>query len=351
VIASLSDILAYVTFGAGTIVLLIVNAPLWTLIALGGALPTLMGVYAFAGFLARRLPHRLRPSLVEREPLREFVGLSGNLFVLGIADLVIYSLDRTILAANRPASTVGQYEGPVRVHNLIRQINGTLVLTVLPAAARYLEEGDMARVRDLLLRGTRYVVAAVVPVTVILMALAQPLLVVWLGDDFRTGAVALTILISYWLVASTNTVSAPMLVAVGRARTLAWYAGGVAIMNLGLSLALTPSMGLKGVVLGTAIPYFVFAPYLLSITLREFPVTLRDFSREVWVPVFSLAVPMGAALVALRLTVSLESLPRLLAVAGGSLALYAVAFYLLWATPGERLLVRSLPRRRGSAAA
>ncbi|MEA2479584.1 MAG: hypothetical protein QOJ07_1506, partial [Thermoleophilaceae bacterium] len=36
--------------------------------------------------------------------------------------------------------------------------------------------------------------------------------------------------------------------------------------------------------------------------------------------------------------------------AGGLLA-YAIAFYALWLTPGERLLIRTLPRRGRAAAA
>jgi PST family polysaccharide transporter len=212
-------------------------------------------------------------------------------------------------------------------------------------AAKYVQQGDQVRVRELLIRGTRYVVALVVPVTVILMALAEPILHVWLGPRFDSAATAMTILMSYWLVASSTSVVAPMLVAAGRARQLAWYAAAVAVLNLGLSLALAPSLGLEGVSLGTAIPYLLLQPVLILYAMREFPVTLGDFARSVWLPTFSLALPLAGALVALRLTVSLESLVPVLATMAAAFLLYLAAYYVLWLNHGERILLRSFVRR------
>ncbi len=219
----------------------------WLLIGVGGTIPPLIGLTAAVVVLVwKRLPYRYRRAAVTRDSMRSFLALSGSLFSMGIADLVIYALDRVILAAFRSTATVGLYEGPVRAHNLVRQLNGTLALTVLPAAARYVEQDDRARLRELLLRGTRYVSAAVVPVTITLMMLAKPILHVWLGPKFAVGAVAMTILVSYWLFASTTAVAGPMLVAVGRARALAVLAWVLAGTSLALSLALTPGLGPRG---------------------------------------------------------------------------------------------------------
>jgi O-antigen/teichoic acid export membrane protein len=284
---------------------------------------------------------RFHASLVRGASVREFLGLSGYLFVMGIADLVIYSLDRTILGAYKPAATVGLYEGPVRAHNLVRTVNGTLALVVLPSASKYVEEGDHVRVRELLLRGTRYVVALVVPVTVILMALSEPILTVWLGDRFSEAATAMTILMSYWLIASSTAVAAPMLIAAGRARLLTTYGIGVAVLNLCLTLALTPKYGLVGVTHGTAVPYILLQPLLLPAIVREFPVTLRDFARDAWLPAFSLALPLAGILVVLRLTVELDSLLVVLAVMASAFLSYLAAYWALWMTPGERVLLRS----------
>lgn len=345
VLAAGAEVVGYLLFAAVTLALLAVDAPLWLLIGAGGSIPPLIGMTAAVVVLVwKRLPYRYRRAAVTRDSMRSFLALSGSLFSMGIADLVIYALDRVILAAFRSTATVGLYEGPVRAHNLVRQLNGTLALTVLPAAARYVEQDDRTRLRELLLRGTRYVCAAVVPVALTLMLLAQPILHVWLGPKFDVGAAAMTILISYWLFASSTAVAGPMLVAVGRARALAVLAWALAITSLVLSLALTPPFGLEGVVLGTAIPSILLVPVLLRMASESFDVGVRDFGREVWIPVFSTALPLVAALAGLRIV----GLPNEVAAVGAACILpvlaYWALFYALWLRPNEKRLIRSVLR-------
>ena len=55
-------------------------------------------------------------------------------------------------------------------------------------------------------------------------------------------------------------------------------------VNLGLSLALTPSLGLNGVVLGTTIAYVLAFPFFLRLTLRTLPIRLAELAREAWLP-------------------------------------------------------------------
>jgi O-antigen/teichoic acid export membrane protein len=344
VAAAIAELFAYLVFGATSILLLVADAPLWALVGVGGSIPAFVGVASAVMVVARRVEVRYRRDALHRDDIRAFLGLSGNLLALGITDLVIYSLDRVVLGVFRSAATIGLYEGPVRVHNLVRQLNGQLVLTVLPAASHYLGQGDAFRARELLLRGTRYVTAAVVPVAVVLMILAEPVLDVWLGPRFTAGSAALAILLSYWLVASSTTVASPMLVAAGRSGVLVKLAAATAVGNLALSLALTPSLGLNGVVIGTAVPNWIVAPLILRVGMQAFEVELDDLVRDVWIPVFSLAVPLAAGVGALRLGLDLDTVPLVAGVAIGSVLLYWAAFAKLWLKPGERTLVRDLAR-------
>lgn len=343
VLAAGAEIVGYVAFAAGTLVLLAVDAPLWLLIGMGATVSPFIGLTAGVVVLIwKRLPYWYRRSSVSRQSMRSFLALSGSLFSMGIADLVIYALDRVILAAFRSTATVGLYEGPVRAHNMVRQLSGTLALTVLPASARYVERGDDVRLRELLLRGTRYVSVAVVPVALTLILLAGPVLHVWLGPRFASGSAALAILVGYWLATINTSVAGPMLVAAGRARTLAILTWILASISLTLSLILTPSMGLNGVVLGTAIPSVLFVPVILRITFDVFPVSLGDFWREVWLPAFSTAVPLVAGLVALRLVGLPLTVPAVAAACVLPVLAYWALFYAVWLRPNEKRLIRSV---------
>jgi O-antigen/teichoic acid export membrane protein len=339
------------TMAAVLVLLFVVDAPIWVLVAVVGSLPLLIGSCAAVVVLLARLHLRVRPSLLDRGGVRSFVRAALYLAVSGATDLVTYSLDRAVLGIFRPASVIGLYEGAVRPRNLVGGLHAALIQVVLPSASSYLATGDEMRTRELLLRGTRYVLAVVLPFTVVLMALSEPILHVWLGRRFDEAAAAMTIFVGTWLVSGTTGVAAGMLVAANRVRALAGYAWGVAGLNLVLSLALTPWLGLEGVVLGTALGYLLMAPVLIRLTLATLPVTLGELARRAWLPTYATAAITAAVLIALRLVVSLETLPAVIAAAVGGLALYWLIFYGFWLESGERSLARNLLRRPGRAAA
>jgi O-antigen/teichoic acid export membrane protein len=342
--AAMAEVAAAVAFVSIAVTLVMLKAPLWSFVAVGGSQPALMGAAGAVTVIAQRVRPTFDRASLRRAEVRSFVGLSGTMFGLGITDLVVYSLDRLILGLFRPVATIGLYEGPVRAHNLVRQLNGTLATTVLPAAAAYVGAGDAQRSRDLLLRGTRYVVAAVVPLTVVLMVLGRPILVAWLGPKFGAAGLALTLFVSYWLAASSTTVAGPMLIAAGRARALLRYAAIVAIANLALSLALTPLIGLEGVVIGTALPNFLIVPAILRLAENCFGVSLQDLKRRVWVPAFSLAAVLAGALLTVRILAPPHGAVEVGLICLAALLAYWGAYAVLWLEPGERLLVRDLAR-------
>jgi O-antigen/teichoic acid export membrane protein len=340
--AAIAESVAYAAVGILLIGLAVTNAPLWLLVAAGAAPPLLTGTASALILISKALPYRYRRAGVTSESVGSFLRLSSFLSLIGISGLVIYSLDRAILSAFRSPSVVGLYEGPVRAHNLVQQTHGTLTIPVVPAATRFLAEGDVQRTRDLLVRGTRYTLAAVVPLTIVFMVLARPILIVWLGPRFATAATAMTLLVGYWLVNANTGVAGAMLVAAGKVRHLTKYAAAVAALNLALSLALTPRFGLNGVVLGTTLSYLLGFPFFFTLALSTFGVGLSYFAREAWLPAYMTGGVIAALLLFLRITVELDSLAKVVGVGVVAMLAYWALYYAAWLRPNERLLVKSV---------
>jgi O-antigen/teichoic acid export membrane protein len=341
--ASWAQIVAYTVLVAGMVVLVERDAQLWTMIALGGAVPILIGLAAGL-FLVGRPRLHFRRRLLGREPVSEMLRIAGYLSSIGVADVVINALDRVILALFRSTATVGLYEGAARPHALVRQLQATLSLTVVPVASGYIASGDEERLHDLLLRGTRYVMAIVVPVTAVLMTLSDRILDVWLGPEFVAAAPAMAILLSYWLTASGTGVAGGILVAAGRVRELNRYAWLVAGTNLALSLALTPLIGLEGVVIGTAVPYFLYLPYFLRFALRALNFRFARLWREAWLPALSTAALAAAVAGVARLVVPLDTIGGVIVAAVAALAAGWGVYATVWMQPYERRMVRSVLR-------
>jgi O-antigen/teichoic acid export membrane protein len=344
VLAAVAEGVGIVLAGVLLVTLVLAGAPLWALVAVGGGLPLFVGTVSLLVVLTQRVTFRFETRAVSRESLRGFLGISGYLFLGGVADLAIYSVDRAVLAVFRPAAVVGLYEGPVRLHTLLQQVHSSLVTPVVAASAQFVAERDTERTRDLLVRGMRYTLAAVVPLALVVMILAEPILDVWLGRRFTAASNAMAILASYWLLYGCSGVPGRMLITAGRVRVLTGYAIAVAIVNVAISIALTPSLGLEGVVLGTAISYIAAFPFFIRVVVSTFPVRLADIAREVWLPAYVTAIPVGAGLLAARLSLSLETLTGVVITAVLGLLAYWGIYYLAWLRPGEKALVVSIAR-------
>jgi O-antigen/teichoic acid export membrane protein len=341
------EITGVLTYLALMLTLILSGAGLAPVIACSGAMPLLSGLFSAVVVRRRALPYWLERGAATRERTMTIVPTAGYLLVIELSNLLMYGFQRVILGAFGSARTVGLYEGPVRAHNLIYSLGGALSVPVVPTASRYAATGDAVRLRQLVLRGTRYTLALFVPLCVTLMALAEPILDVWLGDRYGEGATALTILVSYWLLYGGLVVTPAFLVGAGAARYAARIYILVAALNLILALALTPSLELEGPALATAIPFLLAFPLLLGVGLRVGGgVRLGELARSAWLPAYGLGAALAAALVGLRLAVEPDTLAVVLAAAMGGVLVYWAAFYVLVLGPGERALVRGLVRRR-----
>ncbi|MEX2195751.1 MAG: oligosaccharide flippase family protein [Thermoleophilaceae bacterium] len=347
-LAAVVEIGGYVTFAAVmSVLVLAVGAPLWVVVAAGGSIPVCSGLAGAVQFLRLREPFRLRPATASVAYTRHFGGFSLSVLLTAVTDIVIYSLDRAILAAFRGASAVGLYEAAVRPQQLIRVLQGTLVVTVLPASSRYVAEDDRARIRELLLRGTRYVVAATVPIIVTFIVFSADILELWLGERYTGAATAMAIFVASWILGANTGVAGSMLWAAGRMRQRLIYAWVVAALNLVLSLLFTPLWGLEGVVLGTTVAYTLALPLFLYYVVEAFPITVGDLARSAWLPGYSLAGGLAAVLVGIQAVGPLDSPAWVVAVCIAAPLAYWATYYRLFLSQPERAFFRQLLSFRG----
>ena len=347
VLAAGMEIVAVSLQLAVMLTLIFADADLSLLIAASGAIPLLSGLLCAVAVRRAALPLWFASEGVTRPRVMAIVPTAGWLLVIELCNLAMYASSRVILGAYRSPASVGQFEGPVRAHNLLYALGGALAVPVVPTASRYLATGDERRLRELVVRGTRYTLALFVPLCVTLMVLAEPILEVWLGERYGDGAAALTILVSYWLLYGGLVVTPGFLVGAGVARYVARILVVVTALNLVLSLVLTPAVGIEGPALATAIPFVLAFPAVLTLGLRASGAALGELARRAWVPAYALGAALAGALIVLRVAADPATLPAVLGAAAVGALAYWLAFYILVLDPGERALVRGLVSRRG----
>jgi O-antigen/teichoic acid export membrane protein len=326
--------------------LVFAGAGLGALISVSGALPLYSGVLSALAARRSGLGLRVAPSAVTRTRVMAIVPTAGWLVVVELCNLAMYAFSRTILGAYRNPTAVGLFEGPVRAHNLFYALGGALAVPVVPTASRFVATGDERRLRELVVRGTRYTLAFFIPPCVTLMVLAGPILEAWLGDRYGEGATALAILVSYWLLYGGLVVTPGFLVGVGLARDVARIMLCVAAANLALSLSLTPELGLEGPAIGTALPFVLAFPVLLRLGLGASGASLASLAKRAWAPNYALAALLASGLLVGRAVLPMDATAAVLGLAAAGVLAYWGVFYGLVLAADERALVRGLLIRR-----
>ena len=349
--AATLEIVALALFLGLMLGLILGDADLWLIIAGNGAIPLLSGTLCLLAVRRLKLPYRFRRSDATGERMRSLLPTAGHLLVIESATALIYGVVRPIVGLYKSAATVGLLEGPVRAHNLFYAFYGALGVTVLPTATGYASRGERARLRDLVLRGSRYTLALVVPVCVALICLSDLVLDVWLGEGFGEGGTAMAVMLSYWLLYGSVGAHQMLLVGAGRAREVARYMAGVAAGVLVLSLALTPALGLEGPAVAVAASYIAAFPFVQRLALRESGAGLGELARTAWIPAYALGAALAGALVALRNAVALDSTGAVIAALAGGIAAYWLAWWLLVPDRAERATLRGFLRQSPSQSA
>ena len=135
----------------------------------------------------------------------------------------------------------------------------------------------------------------------------------------------------------------PMLIGVGRHRTLAVSAIGAGIANLILSVLLVREMGLIGVAIGTLVPTGVETlVFRLPYMARVLGLTATSILREMMLPPLLPALPTIAILHILVSVVVPNRLVPLLVVIAVGLSVYAFIYLTLGASTSERKIVHQL---------
>ncbi|MGZ4398312.1 MAG: oligosaccharide flippase family protein [Gaiellaceae bacterium] len=268
------------------------QATAWTLILLlGGGLIeigiatlTLSLASQFVRYLiVRRLVggHSLRRRDFDRSLVRPILGMSAWMTVTDISALIISRLDVVIVAGLVGLPQAGIYAVATKLAAFVPRFTDPAVSVFFPHASGLAAAGDREGLRHNLLIGTRIAVAVAMPLTILLVVLAHPVLTAWVGADWTSGANVVACLAAASLVASLTKSGIDILRGMGDVKLPALIAVGEAALNLGLSIGLALTIGMVGVALGTLIAALVTSVFRVLYIAARLSTTLRSLLRAI----------------------------------------------------------------------
>ena len=147
----------------------------------------------------------LSPRHAEAKTARSMMHFGGKSFVPQIADLLLnQTVNVLIIAAMGPAA-LALFARPrslvLQTRSLIFKMSAVLV----PSVSSLQALGDHQKIQDLVIKATRYACCLTLPVTVVLITMGSPVLVAWMGPEYKNGIVLALLAFGY----TTYIVQAP----------------------------------------------------------------------------------------------------------------------------------------------
>ncbi len=287
---------------------------------------------------ALRITRRIRGAA-----LFDMIRVSGQMFVLRLNAVVYGQMDKAILGIFLTTSVLTDYDVAARFHALVLVAMGLISSVVMPTSSALDARGDHVSLQELFMRGTKFSAALSVPLSVMLMILAGPLLEHWIGPAYVRDTPLVWLFLSYTIFFVLVGVGWNMMIGIGRAGDILRVQLATTAVNLALSIVLTLRLGIAGVLWGTLIgnalaAIWYFRLYLHALQIRPFAF-LRDVVLRVYPQTFAVGA-LFAVVVHLRRPESLVET-----------AVYAVAFLIANAAAFIATGTDEIERRRLAVAA
>jgi O-antigen/teichoic acid export membrane protein len=209
-----------------------------------------------------------------------------QLQVTRLSDLVQLQFDKILLTRYVGLQSVAMYDFGSRPAGRAKQLPVTAIASLVSAVSALDAREDNARIQAALVRATRYLAVLSAPLFGFIVALAFPVMQVWLGPGHEQAALTLQLLSTGFFV--NVVVSALALISQGRGEPQFHMRAMIlqTILNIALSLTLVLTFGYFGAVLGTAISAITGGLFFFWLYGRRMmPRPLRFLVSVIWKPV------------------------------------------------------------------
>jgi len=232
--------------------------------ALAGGTVTVMASLASTG--ARH------PALLTGADIRERWGYARRSYVQSVTGYLELRQDVVLLGILGSAAGVGLYSVGASVAELLFYLPQALASAL---TARSLQE-DAAEGATITASVTRLLVAALVLIAAAVALAARPLITGVFGAEFAPSATVVLLLLPGIVTWGAASQSGAYLATHGR--LFPRLSTLTLLLNLGLNLALIPTLGIRGAAIATSISYSVSSLYIMRTFLAQTGLRVRDLA-------------------------------------------------------------------------
>ncbi len=231
--------------------------------------------------------YRFRLQWPNPEFIRQVVRYGGSLFSISVLGRLIYTSDAMLIGVMMNAAAITYYTIGAKWSDMLRMVLGGAIQVCFPAFSHLNSTKDEARIRDILINGSRAAMGLGILGAAMLILLAAPIIHFWLGPGYEQS-----IPIMRWMgmIGVFTSLAFPFehyLKAIGKTRPLFLAVLFNFCINLPASIFLIRHVGIIGAVWGTLAPLVATTLFLvIPLACKNAGISLRDFFRQLAAPLF-----------------------------------------------------------------
>jgi len=283
-------------------------------------------------FWVKRLIRGIKVNLLlfSFSEVRRVLKYSINIFISNLMGLGQDPLNKIILAAYTSLSFVSFYEIGCRVKQMAGQLFGMAIMPLLPASADLHSAAKHQEMERIYLSVSRMFYLFAVPAFLLVIVLAEPLVLVWLGKGYEKAAHAIQFLLLANLFSLMVMPQYIMLQGIGKPHLCTLVAGINGVTNIVLAIILGHVIGYYGVLSAVVISLAFASLIMMYLFHRETGFSVIAYIQSL--PLHMMAIG-GIFLVGLRIIahniIHWEMSNFLGIVLGSSIAYLVITFWLL----------------------
>lgn len=270
---------------------------------------------------------RARPGILclsvaraSRQTFAEIFRFSAKTFIQGLGSNIERNSPALIIGWLLGPASVVFYRLPLALIGYINTFSMHLSHAFMPFFSELQALGQTERMRNIYLRSSKVLVAIVAPAGLLAALLGPEFIGRWAGQQYVEGTrLVLPIIAATQFVSSINPLSSRFLTAANRHGFLAKLALPIALLGVGLGIAMAMRWGTVGVALGAFLPLFIKEPLILRYTSAQLGISGWAYLRRTVLALFPALICTAIVVEALKESTALTTYTGIIlaAVAGG----------------------------------
>lgn len=279
------------------------------------AIVTLFTILANSLIAWRLFPEmRINPfRYFNREALGLIFGYSWKVQVSTVAHLLIFQIDRVLLSHFVGLEAVSIYEVANRVASQARSFVATVFTPMIPAVSALHVSTDLAKIGGLYRRAVKYMGILALSVTFLVIGLAKPFILTWVGVGYDESALTLQLLMAIYLVNLLTGPGSYIMSGLNRPEVSMRSSVMAGVINVVCCLVLVNSLGYYGIIAGIGLSLLISAGYFIGMLHKSLPMLSWKLYRQALLRPLSVAALLALLLTGAQRFVTLSGYPALIA--------------------------------------